>query len=188
MVRTRSFRFRTLSGCLTWTGFGNADHKEIKNRLCSTGLFEHYEGRNFTEFEIDPDRFSSALEEVEDEGVGVVAGMQDPIGRGQGRLELRVPFRFDVQPQRPVERELVSVDGRHAGGQHDALGVLREELKRQSLRVSRLHAKLFYQPLLESVGKQGFSGGLSTEAAERQPEERGADAAERGEAFRERLG
>ena len=36
------------------TGFGNADHKEIKNRLCSTGLFEHYEGRNFTEFEIDP--------------------------------------------------------------------------------------------------------------------------------------
>ena len=37
-------------------------------------------------------------------------------------------------------------------GQHDALGVLREELKRQSVRVSRLHAKLFYQPLLESVG------------------------------------
>ena len=37
-------------------------------------------------------------------------------------------------------------------GQHDALGVLREELKRQSMRVSRLHAKLFYQPLLESVG------------------------------------
>ena len=40
-------------------------------------------------------------------------------------------------------------------GQHDALGVLREELKRQSLRVSRLHAKLFYQPLLESVGATG---------------------------------
>ena len=39
-------------------------------------------------------------------------------------------------------------------GQHDALGVLREELKRQSLRVSRLHAKLFYQPLLESVEGQ----------------------------------
>ena len=37
-------------------------------------------------------------------------------------------------------------------GQHDALGVLREELKRQNMRVSRLHAKLFYQPLLESVG------------------------------------
>ena len=40
-------------------------------------------------------------------------------------------------------------------GQHDALGVLREQLKRQSLRVSRLHAKLFYQPLLESVGHAG---------------------------------
>jgi glutamate-ammonia-ligase adenylyltransferase len=58
-------------------------------------------------------------------------------------------------------------------GQHDALGVLREELKRQSLRVSRLHAKLFYQPLLESVGQPalgitGISGGMSPEAAERQ--------------------
>ncbi|MGA5464545.1 bifunctional [glutamine synthetase] adenylyltransferase/[glutamine synthetase]-adenylyl-L-tyrosine phosphorylase [Mycobacterium sp. NPDC050041] len=54
-------------------------------------------------------------------------------------------------------------------GQHDALGVLREELKRQSLRVSRLHAKLFYQPLLESVGQDalGISAGLSTKSAER---------------------
>jgi [glutamine synthetase] adenylyltransferase / [glutamine synthetase]-adenylyl-L-tyrosine phosphorylase len=51
-------------------------------------------------------------------------------------------------------------------GQHDALGVLREELKRQSLRVSRLHAKLFYQPLLESVGQPEF--GLTSAAAERQ--------------------
>ena len=55
-------------------------------------------------------------------------------------------------------------------GQHDALGVLREELKRQSLRVSRLHAKLFYQPLLESVGQPalGISAGMTPEAAERQ--------------------
>src|ERR1700736_2083874 len=54
-------------------------------------------------------------------------------------------------------------------GRHDALGVLREELKRQSLRVSRLHAKLFYQPLLESVSVHvGLSGGMSAEAAERQ--------------------
>ena len=51
-------------------------------------------------------------------------------------------------------------------GQHDALGVLREELKRQSLRVSRLHAKLFYQPLLESVGHSEL--GLTSAAAERQ--------------------
>ncbi|MCH9666519.1 MAG: bifunctional [glutamine synthetase] adenylyltransferase/[glutamine synthetase]-adenylyl-L-tyrosine phosphorylase [Actinomycetia bacterium] len=55
-------------------------------------------------------------------------------------------------------------------GRHDAAGVLREELKRQSRRVSRLHAKLFYQPLLESVGqdKLGLSDGMSAESAERQ--------------------
>jgi glutamate-ammonia-ligase adenylyltransferase len=53
-------------------------------------------------------------------------------------------------------------------GQRDALGVLREELKRQSLRVSRLHAKLFYQPLLESVGAVGISEGMTPDAAERQ--------------------
>ncbi|MBV9913165.1 MAG: bifunctional [glutamine synthetase] adenylyltransferase/[glutamine synthetase]-adenylyl-L-tyrosine phosphorylase, partial [Sinobacteraceae bacterium] len=54
-------------------------------------------------------------------------------------------------------------------GKHDALGVLREELKRQNVRVSRLHAKFFYQPLLESVTPGvGLAGGLSSEAAERQ--------------------
>ena len=55
-------------------------------------------------------------------------------------------------------------------GQHDALGVLRVELKRQSRRVSRLHAKLFYQPLLESVEGPAveFSTSMSPEAAERQ--------------------
>lgn len=55
-------------------------------------------------------------------------------------------------------------------GRRDALGVLREELKRQSLRVSRLHAKLFYQPLLELVSPSGLelSGGMTTGGAERQ--------------------
>ena len=54
-------------------------------------------------------------------------------------------------------------------GRHDSLGVLREELKRQNVRVSKLHAKLFYQPLLESVGPSlGFAAGLSPEAAGRQ--------------------
>jgi len=53
-------------------------------------------------------------------------------------------------------------------GRHDALGVLREEVKRQNMRVSRLHAKLFYQPLLESVGAVGISEGMTPEAAERQ--------------------
>jgi [glutamine synthetase] adenylyltransferase / [glutamine synthetase]-adenylyl-L-tyrosine phosphorylase len=54
-------------------------------------------------------------------------------------------------------------------GQHDALGVLREEMRRQTLRVSRLHAKLFYQPLLESLGGSvDITSGMTAEAAERQ--------------------
>ena len=54
-------------------------------------------------------------------------------------------------------------------GTRDALGVLREELKRQTVRVSRLHAKLFYQPLLESVDPSlGFAPGMSPDAAGRQ--------------------
>jgi glutamate-ammonia-ligase adenylyltransferase len=54
-------------------------------------------------------------------------------------------------------------------GTRDALGVLREEIKRQTVRVSRLHAKLFYQPLLESVDPSlGFAPGMSPEAAGRQ--------------------
>jgi glutamate-ammonia-ligase adenylyltransferase len=63
-------------------------------------------------------------------------------------------------------------------GRHDALGVLREELKRHNLRVSRLHAKLFYQPLLESLAPEGlaFSHGMTPEAAERQLAALGYDA------------
>lgn len=56
-------------------------------------------------------------------------------------------------------------------GRHDAAGVLREELKHQNVRVSRLHAKLFYQPLLESIGPAGLEiagRGMTSEAAERQ--------------------
>jgi [glutamine synthetase] adenylyltransferase / [glutamine synthetase]-adenylyl-L-tyrosine phosphorylase len=53
-------------------------------------------------------------------------------------------------------------------GKHDAAGVLREELRHQNVRVSRLHAKLFYQPLLESIGPDGLEIGLTPQAAERQ--------------------
>ncbi|MGB8386826.1 bifunctional [glutamine synthetase] adenylyltransferase/[glutamine synthetase]-adenylyl-L-tyrosine phosphorylase, partial [Mycobacterium sp.] len=55
-------------------------------------------------------------------------------------------------------------------GRHDAAGVLRDELKHQNVRVSQLHAKLFYQPLLESIGPAGLeiSQGMTSEAAERQ--------------------
>ncbi len=38
------------------TGFGNADHKEIKNRLCSRGIFEFYRDQDFTRHRVDRDR------------------------------------------------------------------------------------------------------------------------------------
>ncbi|WP_156686653.1 bifunctional [glutamine synthetase] adenylyltransferase/[glutamine synthetase]-adenylyl-L-tyrosine phosphorylase [Mycobacterium sp. Marseille-P9652] len=55
-------------------------------------------------------------------------------------------------------------------GRHDAAGVLREELRHQNVRVSQLHTKLFYQPLLESIGPTGLeiAHGMTAEAAERQ--------------------
>jgi glutamate-ammonia-ligase adenylyltransferase len=55
-------------------------------------------------------------------------------------------------------------------GRHDAAGVLRDEIKHQNLRVSQLHAKLFYQPLLESITPAGLelANGMTSVAAERQ--------------------
>ncbi len=86
------------------------------------------------------------------------------------RLQLQRLKRTHMLPE-PDDDEAMRWLARAAhmrpDGQHDALGVLRQELRRQSMRVSRLHAKLFYQPLLESVGKQGFDS-MSTDAAERQ--------------------
>lgn len=35
------------------TGFGVAEHKELKNRLCSAGLVEHYRGANYVDYRID---------------------------------------------------------------------------------------------------------------------------------------
>jgi glutamate-ammonia-ligase adenylyltransferase len=90
------------------------------------------------------------------------------------RLQLQRLKRTHMLPE-PDDDEALRWLARAAhvrpDGQHDALGVLREELKRQNMRVSRLHAKLFYQPLLESVGAvgiTGISGGMSPYAAERQ--------------------
>jgi len=55
-------------------------------------------------------------------------------------------------------------------GRNDAAGVLRDEIKHQNLRVSQLHAKLFYQPLLESITPAGLelANGMTSVAAERQ--------------------
>lgn len=43
------------------SGFGNADHKEIKNRLCSTGLFDHYRDENLIDYRIDATTKSVAI-------------------------------------------------------------------------------------------------------------------------------
>ena len=90
------------------------------------------------------------------------------------RLQLQRLKRTHMLPEAGDEeamRWLARAAHIRPDGSHDSLGVLREELKRQSLRVSRLHAKLFYQPLLESVGGASVdlaAAGMSTEAAERQ--------------------
>jgi len=89
------------------------------------------------------------------------------------RLQLQRLKRTHMLPEADDEesmRWLARAAHVRPDGRHDALGVLREELRRQSRRVSRLHAKLFYQPLLESVGQAapGLSTALSAEAAKRQ--------------------
>jgi glutamate-ammonia-ligase adenylyltransferase len=84
------------------------------------------------------------------------------------RLQLQRLKRTHMLPDESDEesmRWLARAAHMRPDGQHDALGVLREELKRQSMRVSRLHAKLFYQPLLEGVGQPAM---LTPQAAERQ--------------------
>ena len=84
------------------------------------------------------------------------------------RLQLQRLKRTHMLPDEGDEesmRWLARAAHMRPDGQHDALGVLREELKRQSMRVSRLHAKLFYQPLLEGVGQPAM---LTPQAAERQ--------------------
>lgn len=84
------------------------------------------------------------------------------------RLQLQRLKRTHMLPDEDDEeamRWLARAAHMRPDGQHGALGVLREELKRQSMRVSRLHAKLFYQPLLESVGQPAI---LTPKAAERQ--------------------
>ncbi|WP_460359234.1 bifunctional [glutamine synthetase] adenylyltransferase/[glutamine synthetase]-adenylyl-L-tyrosine phosphorylase [Mycobacterium sp. ZZG] len=89
------------------------------------------------------------------------------------RLQLQRLKRTHMLPEADDEesmRWLARAAHMRPDGRHDSLGVLREELKRQNHRVSRLHAKLFYQPLLESVGQAslGLSDGMSADAAERQ--------------------
>lgn len=89
------------------------------------------------------------------------------------RLQLQRLKRTHLLPEADDEeavRWLARAAHIRPDGRHDAAGVLREELKHQNLRVSQLHAKLFYQPLLESIGPAGLeiAHGMTPEAAERQ--------------------
>lgn len=88
------------------------------------------------------------------------------------RLQLQRLKRTHMLPKSDDEEQLrwlARAAHMRPDGRYDALGVLREELKRQSHRVSRLHAKLFYQPLLESVGSPAadFDPAMSPSAAEK---------------------
>ncbi len=89
------------------------------------------------------------------------------------RLQLQRLKRTHILPEEDDDeavRWLARAAHIRPDGRHDAAGVLREELKHQHVRVSRLHAKLFYQPLLESIGPAGLEivHGMTSEAAERQ--------------------
>ncbi len=89
------------------------------------------------------------------------------------RLQLQRLKRTHLLPEADDEeavRWLARAAHIRPDGRHDAAGVLREELKHQNVRVSQLHAKLFYQPLLESIGPPGLeiAHGMTSEAAERQ--------------------
>lgn len=89
------------------------------------------------------------------------------------RLQLQRLKRTHLLPEADDEeavRWLARAAHIRPDGRHDAAGVLREELRHQNLRVSQLHAKLFYQPLLESIGPPGLeiARGMTSEAAERQ--------------------
>ncbi|WP_019204173.1 bifunctional [glutamine synthetase] adenylyltransferase/[glutamine synthetase]-adenylyl-L-tyrosine phosphorylase [Tsukamurella sp. 1534] len=72
------------------------------------------------------------------------------------RLQLRRMERTHLLPPPDHEeawRWLARAAHVRPDGDRDAAGVLRGELKRQSARVRRLHTKLFYRPLLDSIAQ-----------------------------------
>lgn len=72
------------------------------------------------------------------------------------RLQLQKLKRTHTLPPADDEealRWLARAAHMRPDGRHDALGVLRAEIKRNAVRVRKLHTKLFYRPLLESVAR-----------------------------------
>ncbi|MGH3534430.1 MAG: bifunctional [glutamine synthetase] adenylyltransferase/[glutamine synthetase]-adenylyl-L-tyrosine phosphorylase, partial [Pseudonocardiaceae bacterium] len=72
------------------------------------------------------------------------------------RLQLQKMRRTHLLPaddDTAALRWLARAAGMRPDGRHDALGVLRAEYSRHAHRARRLHQKLFYRPLLESVAR-----------------------------------
>ncbi|MPZ67630.1 MAG: bifunctional [glutamine synthetase] adenylyltransferase/[glutamine synthetase]-adenylyl-L-tyrosine phosphorylase [Pseudonocardiaceae bacterium] len=67
--------------------------------------------------------------------------------------KLRRTHLFPAEDDTAGLRWLARAAGIRPDGRRDAAGVLRAEYTRESHRVGRLHQKLFYRPLLESVAR-----------------------------------
>ncbi len=127
-------------------------------------------------------RVPSTVDALAALGSGAYIGRDDAANMGasyeflrllEHRLQLQRLKRTHLLPEEDDDeamRWLARAAHVRPDGTHDALGVLREELKRQNMRVSRLHAKLFYQPLLEASAEAGLGmpAGMTAVAAERQ--------------------
>jgi glutamate-ammonia-ligase adenylyltransferase len=86
------------------------------------------------------------------------------------RLQMKQMQRTHTLPEDSDEeamRWLARAAHLRPDGQHDALGVLRECVRRERRRVLRLHSKFFYQPLLDAVSHRAQLG-LSEQGAVRQ--------------------
>lgn len=88
------------------------------------------------------------------------------------RLQLQKLKRTHTLPPADDEeglRWLARAAHMRPDGRLDSLGVLNAEVKRNAHRIRRLHAKLFYRPLLDSVARLDKEAlGLSPDAAVRQ--------------------
>lgn len=88
------------------------------------------------------------------------------------RLQLQRLKRTHTLPENGDEegmRWLARAAHVRPDGTQNAAGVLRSEIRRNTVRVRRLHAKLFYRPLLESVARLDPAAlRLSADAAVRQ--------------------
>ncbi|PVZ09000.1 bifunctional [glutamine synthetase] adenylyltransferase/[glutamine synthetase]-adenylyl-L-tyrosine phosphorylase [Actinomycetospora cinnamomea] len=67
--------------------------------------------------------------------------------------KMRRTHLFPTDDDVAAQRWLARAAKLRADGSRDAVGVLRHERSRHTVRVRRLHEKLFYQPLLESVAR-----------------------------------